>query len=283
MIFLYCIYDSYEPGALGRLKHFRRAARALGVRVVELDSRTVDHSVLPTPSEGDLLYNVTRGSYPLETLLLNRAVTTFYRQFPSGGLPLNDTVYSAVIHQREGLLVPRTVFHATAERALLETYVDLLGGFPVIIKVAGGTLGIGTLIAPDSESLFSLCDHLVATDTEFILRQYVKSQEIARLIVVGDEVVASNAKLIPKGDFRSSVKHHDPVPMTYGPDVESVAVRATVLSNVETAGVDILISQDGIPYLLEINTPHNFVTTSRVTGVDVASLMVSHLLSKARP
>lgn len=277
----YFVYDSQEAGASERVRHLGRACDSLGLAIANLDSRNANYAALQTPGDTDCLYNVTRQSYALETLMLNQQVKTFYRHFPSGGLPHNDSTYAAATHQQHGLPCPRTIFHSTADRTLLSTYAEVLG-FPIVIKVARGTLGIGTMLAPDSASLFALCDYLVSSQSEFILRSYVAPREIARLITVGNVVVASNAKLIPAGDFRSSVKHCDPIPTKYDAAIEALAVRATVLSNVETAGVDILIAQDGSPYLLEVNTPHDFVTTARVTGVDVALHMVSHLLSKVR-
>ena len=51
---------------------------------------------------------------------------------------------------------------------------------------------------------------------------------------------------------------------------------------IETGGVDLLFDKDDKPFIAEVNFPNNFTTTQSVTGVDIASEMVTHLVNKAK-
>lgn len=263
-----------------RLEHLKSACEKLNVDFIALDSLTTDYSNLPQLSKTDILYNATRGSETLETLLLNKEVTTFYTINPEFVVSNTDTTKYCIIHQKAGIPAPKTVFSARNNRPKLKQYIEFIGGFPAVIKTKGGTLGVGAIITKDFETLFSIADYLTSKDEEFIIRQYIKPKEVARLIVVGDKVVASNQKFIAEDDFRTSVKYKLPLPKTYSIEVQQMAVKASHLANFENTGVDIVFDDNNNPYLLEVNMPHDFITTVMVTGIDIANLMVQYLINK---
>ena len=59
-----------------------------------------------------------------------------------------------------------------------------------------------------------------------------------------------------------------------------MAVKAVKTLGLETGGVDLLFDTDGKPFLTEVNFPHDFSMTQKITGIDIAQAMVKHLMSK---
>jgi hypothetical protein len=278
---LHLIHEGSAQHVTERLSRLINACTALDVDCITHDSSRDDYTNVNGIEAGDSMYNVARGGMLLESLYINRGLNTFYIHKPLHATGDEDAATLAIVYQERGLSVPKSIFHSTCDRSLLREYVEVLQGFPIVVKVAGGTLGVGTMLASDFASLFSLTDYLVACNTRFYLRQYIRPREVARLIVVGSNVVASNQKLIAERDFRTSVKLERPLSKSYPIEAQALAIEATHAGNRETGGVDLLFDKDDRPYLLEVNMPHDFVTTEDVTRVDVARAMVDHLVSKA--
>lgn len=278
----YCLHEGFYRGVQQRLDSFQNACSALGIAFVALDSLKIDYSELPVLGKTDLLYNATRGSESLENLLLNKDVTTFYIHNPELVANNVDTTKYSILHDKAKIPGPKTIYQLSNERTLLHRYVAALGGFPLILKSTGSTLGIGTIKVDNFQTLYSIADFMIAKGLAFILRQYIVPKEVARLIVLGNEVIAANQKLIPEGDFRTSVVDQLPIPKKYAPEIEQMAISATRLLNFEQAGVDILIDENEQPYLLEVNMPHSFVATQKATGIDIAFKMLEFLINKSK-
>jgi glutathione synthase/RimK-type ligase-like ATP-grasp enzyme len=278
----YCIHEGFYATVQTRLDQLKSACLNSGIFFIDLDSTKVDYSNFLILDKSDFLYNVSRGSESLESMLLNSDVTTFYKVNPRIIVNNLDTTKYALLNDKDGVSAPLTIYHSTNDRELLEKYIVFLKGFPVIIKTQGGTLGIGTLIINDFKTLYSITDYLCSVQEKFIFRQYIDPKEVARLIVVGKRVVASNQKFIDKNDFRTNVKNIAPIHKEYSTEVQQLAITASHSSNFETSGVDIIFDSQNIPYVLEVNMPHDFVTTSKVTNIDIAKLMVDYLIEKSK-
>lgn len=278
----YCLYGELYEGVQKRIDQLKTACLRLGVEFIAFSSIDVDYSKLPVLNRDDLIYNVARGSENLESQLLNEQVTSFYIQSPKYIVCNGDTTNYSFNMEKLKIPSPKTVFDNTNNKNKIMSYVSYMGGFPIVIKIKGGTLGVGTIIANDLRALFSITDYLVLAKVDFILREYIRPKEIARLIVVGNSVVASNRKFIPADDFRSSVKTIQPVEKRYDSESEQLAVDACIASNFETGGVDVIFDENGNAYVLEVNMPHDFVTTSELTKIDIAMFMVEHLINKSK-
>jgi glutathione synthase/RimK-type ligase-like ATP-grasp enzyme len=146
----------------------------------------------------------------------------------------------------------------------------------------GGSRGVGVIKLESLHSLFSTVDYLVSQGTGFILRRYIPSREVGRLIVVGTTVVAAVAYLSPDDDFRTSIAEQPvAVKREYPLDIQKLAVDATQLLGTDFGGVDIVTGPDGSSYVLEVNSPCSFQRTQRVSGVNVAGRMLDHLIAKS--
>jgi hypothetical protein len=278
----YCLYEDLYEGVQLRLDQLKSACEKLGVEFVGINSSATDYSNLPLMGVNDLLYNSARGSQTLESILLNKELTTFYVKNPTLNLTYSSTDWS-ILHDKAGLLSPKTIFHLTTDRQLLAKYVDYLGGFPIIIKVAGGTRGIGTMKIDSWQNLISTVDYLVTTGDKFILRQFINAKSGCRLMVLGNEVIAGADFAMNENDFRNAVdsKQVKYFKRSFPETLIQTAVKASHLANVEFAGVDFLEDEAGNFYLLEINFPSGFSGLINVCSVDIPFKMVEYLKNKA--
>ena len=279
----YCLHEGFYEGVQLRLDQLKAACEKQRVEFVALNSLTADYSRLPTLTKNDLLYSCARGSQTLESILLNENVTTFYVKNPALNQTFTSTDWS-ILHDKANIPAPKTIYHLTDDRALLKKYIDYLGGFPLVIKVAGGTRGIGTIKIETWQNLISTVDYLATTNNSFILRQFIQARSGCRLIVLGNEVIAGADFAMNENDFRnavvlSEVKYYA---REYPETLKRLAVKAAHIANVEWAGVDFLEDENGNYLLLEINFPTGFSGLIDVCGVDIPEKMIAYLKDKAQ-
>ncbi len=279
---LYALHEGFYEGVQHRIEILSEACRKLEIEFVCIDSLTFNYSKIPKLGREDLLFNFARGSNTLENLLLNDEVTTFYIKNPQLNLIRSMTDWS-IIHDKIGLSSPKTIFNITTNRTLLKEYMVHLGGFPIIIKVAGGTRGIGTIKIESWQNLISTVDYLATTGDSFILRQFIEAEFGARVIVLENEILWCNKFHFQEDDFRnapilSATKYEH---MDIDENTKKICIDAVKAVNLEMAGVDILFDKDNKPYLLEINFPTGFQSLKNKTDF-VISRMLTHLINKAK-
>lgn len=255
----FALHEGYYEGVSRRIELLKEACESRGVEFYALDSLKCDYSDLPQLGAGDFLYNCARGSQALESLLINDQVTTFYIRNPSY-VALTSMTTLSIVHDKAGLPTPKTIYALTADRNLLRRYVEYLGGFPLVLKIEGGTRGIGVIKVDSWEGLVSLADHVVASGQKFVLRQFIDAPYGVRAMVLGNQVVGALKFLMPEGDFRNAVLLTDIryEPHQLSPEEEALCVQATQLANLEMSGVDLLYDRAGKAHLLEINFPTGF-------------------------
>lgn len=278
----YFLHEGFYDGVQLRLDQLKTACEKLNVEFIALNSLVADYSNLPTLTKTDLLYNAARGSEILESLLLNKEVKTFYINNPDFVASNPDTIKYSIVHDKANLPSPKTIFHITTDRNLLKSYIDYLGGFPIIIKAIGSTRGIGTIKIDSWQNLVSTVDYLITTNDKFVFRQFIKAKSGCRLIVLGNEVIAGADFTMNENDFRNAVdlKQIKYSKQTYSEIINQTAIKATHLANTEFSGVDFLEDENGSFYLLEINFPTGFSGLIDVCGVDIPLKMIEYLKNK---
>src|SRR5665647_934593 len=199
----YCLHEGLYEGVAIRLVELKKACELLNITFISLDSLAIDYTNLPILGKNDILYNAARGSQTLESILLSKEVTTFYIKNPELNQTYSTTDWS-IIHRKHNLPEPKTIFHLTSDRQLLRKYVNYLGGFPIIIKVTGGTRGVGTMKIESWQNLISTVDYLATTGDKFIMREFIDADFGERIMVLGDEVVQSSKFLFQENDFRNA-------------------------------------------------------------------------------
>lgn len=262
-----------------------RAAEDLQVPFVQYDAVNTDLMSLPELSEDDLLYRDATGTRAglIQRLLLNQHCTHFYEDWRNAH---NYRGTSYDIHNKLGLPVIPSVSFIPDTEEQLRRVVDMLGPFPLVMKVRGRSKGVGVIRVDSWESFTSLADYLRTTPERILIRKYIPHTHYGRAVVVGDRVVASHVTYVQDGEFRSNVVINPSEDTRYrearefSPDVQSAVVQAVRSVGLETGGVDLLFAEDGTAFIAEMNFPNDFSYTQKITGVDIARLMIEHLLHK---
>jgi ribosomal protein S6--L-glutamate ligase len=181
-----------------------------------------------------------------------------------------------------GLKVPATVL-TRAQRGL-KFAVDAVRGMPVVLKVLKGTQGVGVMLVHTPVSLGSVMDTLQDLDQEVIIQQFIAegAGRDYRAFVVGERVVAAMMRTAPPGEFRSNIhRGGEGRPVKLPKAFERAAIRAVQVLGLQIAGVDLMDSHAG-PLVLEVNSSPGFEGIEKATGLNVASLMMKHIIKQAR-
>lgn len=289
----YCIRGAHKaPHNEEAFNYLREACQQRGIEFVVLAVDDFDFSIdfsqtLETPS---MLYRLGLGGQALllEALLLKDGVATLYGT--SESLFARGFEWGAVIRmQKTGLPVIPTIYNVNAAHdGHLVGYAEKLGGFPIILKAAGGSHGSAVMRIDSLESLRSVVGFVADRENaRFVLRKFIPEARHIRLVVIGDKVADAIRYLPQANDFRTnavSVPQVEAFPRTVETEyIFSIAERAVKELGLEFGGVDVLVDPEGNAYIAEINFPCNFARNQMNTGVDIAGMIVDYLMSKVVP
>lgn len=257
------------------------AAEERGIRVLRLDPRRFDFSPSRRLRPGDMLYRpaISMHSARVEQHLWTEHIGSFYLD-PDG--PYFSNINAMATFSRAGLAVPRTFWLTNGDRDLLRSYVEQLGGLPVVVKALGYSRGVGTIRADSLASLFSIVDYALVGGGRPLLTSYVPDAVHWRLVVVGDQVVSTYRNVTDDDDFRTSGSDELEDYLATPPEgANELAIRACHALRHAHGGVDVLEHPSGRLYVLEANFPCYYATAQLEAGVDVAGPMVDYLLDRA--
>jgi hypothetical protein len=276
---LYCLDQGVPQETSSSL---RRACEVRRVRYVSVDPRGFNYLAGGRLPLGTMLFSPSTSvaSQQVEQFLVHEGVATLYAD---GFGPQRYVDNQLLFLERAGVPVPRTVYALEDDPKLLASYAEKLGGFPLVLKVQGFSLGVGIMQVDSMAALLSTVEFLRATGRPAFLQAAVLPSVHWRLVVVGTEVVASYRNPVRNNDFRSEASD-DPADYSAQPPpaATEVALRACALLGMEHGGVDVLVHASGRVYVLEVNFPCYFGHAQIEGGVDVAGAIVEHLLAKAR-
>ncbi len=165
------------------------------------------------------------------------------------------------------------------EESELPAAVELLGGFPLVLKWSRGTRGVGTALVESMPALRGQWQLSAALEQNAHLERYYAESggRDRRLFVVGKRVRAAYQRASRPDDFRSNA-HRGGSPSPHRPTTAEVALaeESCRLLELEVAGVDLLPTADG-PRIVEINSVPGLRYVEEVTGVDLAAALIERL------
>ena len=205
----------------------------------------------------------------------------------SGSLAINrtrDKLRSMQVLSKAGVAVPKTVF--SRNTADIDDLLEMVGGTPVIIKLARGTHGNGVVLAETKRMAKSALQALYLHNedgTNILIQEFI--QESAgtdiRAFVVGSRVVASMKRQSLDDDFRSNLhKGGEGTIVKLTEEERKMAVKAAKAMGLNIAGVDMMRSERG-PLVLEVNASPGF-GIEKVTGRDVATPIIEYIELNAK-
>lgn len=281
-LFLIDAFDGRNPSTV---KLFQIAARQLGIECKVLYASAVDFTNDFGITEADLLYGISaepQAKALFKYLAATCRARTIFKSIESLVWAGENVLQATILHQAANLPINKTVYTLTRNRALLDTYVKYLGGFPVIVKAVGGSHGVGVMRFDSAPSLYAGADFLLASGQgRYIMRQFIDHESQARLIVLGGEVIDSIEYIKHPSEFRTNVGDDLTVRVRmFSEPIERMAIDATSALGADFGGVDILIDTDGNASIVEVNTPCFFARSQNTSGTNIANKIIQYLLAK---
>ncbi len=176
---------------------------------------------------------------------------------------------------RHDLKVPETVTSPllfSDDPAFRKDFSDRVGerlGFPLVAKLAFGSLGQQVKLIHTREELQNCCEEW--KNKPHLFQKYIepsKGKDI-RIYVVGGQAVAAMERHNPK-DFRSNIGaggHGEKITPPAG--FEQAAIDACALLGLDFGGVDLLYGPDGEPIICEVNSNALFNELNTVCDVHI--------------
>lgn len=260
---------------------FKKAAKKAKVGLYILNAMTEDPKNLDKiADDGDLIFrnSTSKAAAAVEYLLLRPTIAALQTLHPE-----RPSIYNHrfVYREAHGVSTPKTVYNTSKDRELLQKAVKYLGGFPIVVKVLGGSHSIGVMKIDSYGSLFSVVDYIVSKKDYFVLKEFIDTNQSARIIVLGGKVIGSIKYFGPKNDFRSTVGN-DIIgkKFKFPKSIDQLAIDATRAAGTDFGGVDILL-KNGKGYVTEVNSPCAFIGVQMRTNIDIAYLIIEYLKKKS--
>lgn len=265
-------------------EYLEKSAEERGIELVHHYVEEFDFSKQYGLGSDDGIYRISADSRAvlIEKYLINKEVKTFYIRPESCIAKLDNVIEGTLVHEKHDLPIIKTIYSLTDNTELLQNYADALGGFPLVVKVAGGMRGVGVIKVDSLDALASLTDYLVRSPDRYVLREYIEHSKHARLIVLGDTVIASHLQ-DASGDFRSNVGDNiKREAMKFDKALEQAAINAVKTLGFEFGGVDILFEEGtDRAVIAEVNLPCYFARNTILDGTDISGAMIDYLVAKS--
>jgi ribosomal protein S6--L-glutamate ligase len=185
---------------------------------------------------------------------------------------------------KQNVPVPKT--YIVSETQSLDSIVEDIGPFPVILKAMAGSHGSGVSIIESRRGLKSIIDMLVRNEAAepVMLQEYIKesSGKDIRVFIVGRRIVGAMERIATRrGEFRSNFHLGGRVRVaTMSRTEKDVAFAAIAACKLDFAGVDIIRTKSG-PKVLEVNANPGLEGITKATGRDIAGEIIKYAARKA--
>src|SRR5262249_4014163 len=179
-----------------------------------------------------------------------------------------DKYFTSTLLEDAGIPTPRTRVCERFDDAMA-AFDDL--GRDVVLKPLFGSEGRGMVRLSDADLAYRTFRALEVTRSVFYLQEFVPhGGPVIRAFVMGGRVVAGMVRRGPGGRLELPA------------GLAALSRRAAALLEADYAGVDLLRTEDGRPFVIEVNGIPGWHGIQRTTSVDIAGAIADHVLTAAR-
>jgi len=185
--------------------------------------------------------------------------------------------YSAMF--RAGLRQPRTAILTHEEN--LDTPIKEIGGkYPMILKTAQGTQGVGVIYIDSKQTLLSTMQLIKKIDEAcaMLIQEFIKTPYDVRVMVLNGEVVGQLKRPVISGDFRSNISQgNEPQKIELTELEKSECLKAAKSVNGKWLGIDFIPSEDREnkpPYFIEINSSPGTGYIDELNDINISKLVL---------
>lgn len=193
-------------------------------------------------------------------------------------LRARDKLRSMQLLARAGVDIPKTVVARETRDA--DGLIELVGGPPVIIKIAKGSQGVGVVLAETRKAARSIIQAFYSQNVNILVQEFIaeaNGEDVRVFIIDGKVVAAMKRKSLDADEFRSNINLGgvgEPVELTR--NERAIALKAAKTMHLSIAGVDLLRSKRG-PLVMEVNAFPMLTGIETATNIDIADEIIQHL------
>lgn len=180
------------------------------------------------------------------------------------------------------ILLPNTEHSTSYEK--FPAMADLIG-YPIIVKPINTGKGLGISKINNQDELIT---YIKSRKTEnlhaktLIIQQFIPYKFDLRILVIGDNTFTMR-RIPSKGEFRANYSLGGQVePFEPSNETKTLAIKALNSINMSVGGVDVLITEQGKEYILEVNHSPGFEGMEKATSQNIAKIFLEHAISNAR-
>ena len=247
----------------------------------KVQSKTVEHDekgweVDPENTICFLRVAVGRGVRLAEQLRLY-GVKTINSRFTH--MICDDKWLNYIAMFRAGLRQPRTAI-LTHEENLDIPIKEIGGKYPMILKTAQGTQGVGVIYIDSKQTLLSTMQLIkkIDEDCAMLIQEFIKTPYDVRVMVLNGEVVGQLKRPVISGDFRSNISQgNKPQKMELTELEKSECLKAAKSVNGKWLGIDFIPSEDREnkpPYFIEINSSPGTGHIDELNDINISKLVL---------
>lgn len=177
---------------------------------------------------------------------------------------------------QQNIPTPKTIY--ANDPTMIDHYLEMVGGTPVVVKTLNGSKGEGVLLLDSYISAKSTLQALFKQNTSILIQEFINSMgSDYRGIVVGERVVASYKRQAQKNDFRANIhKGASAFKIELTQEEKDFCIKCTKSLNLHTAGVDFMRDSNGDFRLIEVNGNYGF-TIQSVTGINLGKELINFI------
>ncbi len=185
-----------------------------------------------------------------------------------------DKYYTSFILADAGIQTPRTLVTEDFQTAL--TACRDMGD--AVLKPLFGSEGKGIVRITEEETAYRVLRSWELNRYIYCIQEYIPHhQEDIRAFVVGDRVVAAMRRRGKK--WKTNVSQGAEIePVTLSSEMEKLALKATHLIDLDYAGVDLMISEGGQIYVVEINSIPGWRGLQKISSLKIAESIIDHAM-----
>jgi RimK family alpha-L-glutamate ligase len=158
-------------------------------------------------------------------------------------------------------------------------------GYPVIIKPINTGKGLGISKVSNPEELKTLIEDRKSNQfpaKNLIIQQFIPYIHDLRILVIGHHTFCME-RTPQEGEFRANYSLGGTVkPFDLSETTRENAIDALESIDMSVAGVDILITENGQEYILEVNHSPGFEGMEKAINQNIAKTFLEHALSHAK-
>jgi len=131
--------------------------------------------------------------------------------------------------------------------------------YPTVVKTLRGTHGIGVMKIDSRSSLVGVAQMLLKEEIEFMIQEFIKHEQSARIIMIGDQVLAANLRGQAKDKVEFRTNSHlgsETEPYTPGDAEVAIGRRIVELFGCNFCAIDYILVGEGEDkeiIILEVN------------------------------